>query len=82
MNPSNFVVIGQSRPDTVNLKDVYAVLRCMQQRLSSLHAETAGARSGHVPQQCEQAIAMATLACFIAHLTAGVPFSQSTRLST
>ncbi len=47
--------------------------RCMQLRLSSLHAEAAGARTGHMPQRWEQAIAMAALACFIAHLTAGVP---------
>ena len=52
--------------------------RCMQQRLSSLHAEAAGARSGHTPQRCEQAIAMAALACFIAHLRAGMlhPYSM------
>ncbi len=45
--------------------------RCMQQRLSSLHAEVTGARSGHMPQRCEQVIAMSALACFTAHLTAG-----------
>lgn len=64
--------------DALDEPSVGCMVRCMQQRLSSLHAEAAGARSGHMPQRCEQAIAMAALACFIAHLTAGAPLTPET----
>ena len=52
-------------------------LRCMQERLNSLHADVASARAGHTPQRCEQAIAMSALACFLAYLTGGATAHKS-----
>ena len=49
----------------------------MHQRLSSLHEEVVSARTGHMPQRCEQAIGMAALAGFIGYLTAGAAQLQA-----